>query len=303
MNITAATLSRLEAGGNYYLSNTTGTIKKANFWQWIKCLTGLGDGRAKAQRLADAVKESLLANAELKQDAALSGEIGRLDTNHSLSGATLRDIAGRFKTAHADAIAAVDARREASRIAEQVADASVNEWVAKERVLAAPENVAYVRKIARYSVQHLVETAYEDREVQSDLQGRMESAMRKAIESINAIEYMQAAHGCRLGYPITNDNGEKRRKLPTPRIQFDELHFRAILAALITKDGLANMGDFTQRMLLLFQEDILQERQDALLNTRLEPPETPLSGFVFADTATKVYKAMEDSEWHRQSVE
>ena len=160
-----------------------------------------------------------------------------------------------------------------------------------------------MRKIARYSVQHLVEKAYEDREVQSDLQGRMESAMRKAIESINAIEYMQAAHGCRLGYPITNDNGEKRRKLPTPRIQFDELHFRAILAALITKDGLANMGDFTQRMLLLFQEDILQERKDALLNTRLEPPETPLSGFVFADTATKVYKAMENSEWHRQSME
>ena len=302
MNITAASLSRLEAG-NYYLSNTTGTIKKANFWQWIKCLTGLGDGRAKAQRLADAVKESLLTNAELKQDAALSGEIGRLDTNHSLSGATLRDIAGRFKTAHADAIAAVDARREASRIAEQVADASVNEWVAKDRVLAAPENVAYVRKIARYSVQHLVEKAYEDREVQSDLQGRMESAMRKAIESINAIEYMQAAHGCRLGYPITNDNGEKRRKLPTPRVQFDELHFRAILAALITKDGLANMGDFTQRMLLLFQEDILQERKDALLSIPLEPPETPLSGFVFAVKATQLYKAMEDSEWHRQSME
>ena len=122
MNITAASLSRLDAGSNYYLSNTTGTIKKANFWQWIKCATGFGDGRAKAQRLAEAVKKSLLANAELEQDAALSGEIARLDTKHSLSGATLRDIAGRFKTAHADAIAAVDARREAHGIAEQVAE-------------------------------------------------------------------------------------------------------------------------------------------------------------------------------------
>ncbi len=87
MNITAASLSRLDAGSNYYLSNTTGTIKKANFWQWIKCATGFGDGRAKAQRLAEAVKKSLLANAELEQDAALSGEIARLDTKHSLSGA------------------------------------------------------------------------------------------------------------------------------------------------------------------------------------------------------------------------
>ena len=302
MNITAASLSRLEAG-NYYLSNTTGTIKKANFWQWIKCLTGLGDGRAKVQRLADAVKASLLANAELKQDAVLSGEIGRLDTNHSLSGATLRDIAGRFKTAHADAIAAVDARRQASGLAEQVADASVAEWVKNKRILAAPENVAYVRKIALYSVQHLVEKAYGDREVQSDLQGRMETAMRKAIESINSIELMQAVQGSRLGFPLTTDNGEGRPKMTSPRIKFDELHFRAILAALITKDGLAKMGDFTQRLIILFQEDILQERKDALLNTHLEPPETPLSGFVFADTATKLYKAMENSEWHRQSVE
>lgn len=52
-----------------------------------------------------------------------------------------------------------------------------------------------------------------------------------------------------------------------------------------------------------FQEEILQERRDALLSTRLEPPETPLSGFVFADTASKLYKAMEDSEWHRQSMQ
>ena len=58
MNITAASLSRLDAGSNYYLSNTTGTIKKANLWQWFKCLTGFGDGRAKAQRLAEVVKAS-----------------------------------------------------------------------------------------------------------------------------------------------------------------------------------------------------------------------------------------------------
>ena len=37
--------------------------------------------------------------------------------------------------------------------------------------------------------------------------------------------------------------------------------------------------------------------------SRLEPPETPMAGFLFADTATKVYKAMEDSEWNRQSME
>lgn len=302
MNITATTLSRLDAGSNYYLSNTTGTIKKANLWQWIKCFTGFGDGRAKAQRLAEAVQTALLANAELKQDAALAGDIRRLDTNHSLSGASLRDIARRFKVAHADAIAAVDARREASRVAELAADACVGEWNKRERVQASPENLGFIRKIALYSVQHLVGRAYEEREVRPDLQGRMESAMRKAIEAINSVEVMQAAQGSRLGFPITKDNGENRRKLNIPRFKFDELHFRAVLAALITKDGPANLIDFTRRM-AFFQEEILQERRDALLNTRLEPPETPLSGFVFADTASKLFKAMEDSEWHRQSMQ
>ena len=248
------------------------------------------------------MKASLLANAELQQDAALAGEIDRLDTKHSLSGATLRDIAGRFKTAHADAIAAVDARREASRVAELAANACVGEWVKRERVQASPENLGFIRKIALYSVQHLVGRAYEKREVRPDLQGRMESAMRKAIEAINSVEVMQAAQGSRLGFPITKDNGENRRKLNIPRFKFDELHFRAVLAALITKDGPANPRDFTRRM-AFFQEEILQERRDALLSTRLEPPETPLSGFVFADAATKLYKAMEDSEWHRQSMQ
>ena len=248
------------------------------------------------------MKASLLANAELQQDAVLAGDIRRLDTNHSLSGASLRDIAHRFKTAHADAIAAVDARREASRVAELAANACVGEWVKRERVQASPENLAFIRKIALYSVQHLVGRAYEKREVRPDLQGRMESAMRKAIEAINSVEVMQAAQGSRLGFPITKDNGENRRKLNIPRFKFDELHFRAVLAALITKDGPTNLGDFTRRI-VFFQEEILQERRDALLNTHLEPPETPMSGFVFADAATKLYKAMEDSGWHRKNAE
>ncbi len=303
MDITAASLSRLDANSRYYLSNTTGTIKKANLWQWFKCATGVGDGRAKAQRLADAVKASLLANAGIKQDAALAAEIGRLDTTKSLSGATLREIAGRFKTAHADAIAAIDARREAHGIAIEAADACVADWVKNNRILAAPENVACFRKFALYAVQHLEEKAYDDRKVPSDLRGRMESAMRKVVEAINTLEVMQAVQGSRLGYPLTKDNGADRPRLNTPHIKFDELHFRAVLAAIVTKNGPARLADFTQRMIVLFQENILQERKDALLKTNLEPSETPLSGFVFADTATKVYKAMENSEWHRQSME
>ena len=56
MNISLSTLSELQAGRSYYLSNTTGTIKRTTLWQWFKCVTGLGDGRAKAQQLAEVVK-------------------------------------------------------------------------------------------------------------------------------------------------------------------------------------------------------------------------------------------------------
>ena len=302
MNITAATLARLEVGSNYYLSNTTGTIKKANLWQWIKCFTGLGDGRAKAQRLAEVVKASLLANAELKQDDALSADIKQLDTNHSLSGATLRDIATRFKMAHADAISAVDARNEAHRIAEQVINGKVAEWVDVGRVLATPENLVYIRKIALYSVQHLLAEAYDKHEVPSNLADRMRRALVNTIEAINTAEFMQSAQRSKLGFPSTKENAKGHRPLGVPRFQLDELHFRAILAALITKDGPVRLADFTNK-LAFFHEVTLQERKNALLNTRLEPPDTLKSGFIFADKATTLYRAMQDSEWFRNSME
>lgn len=47
MEISIATLSQLEAGRSYYLSNTTGTIKRTGLWQWFKCVTGFGDGPRK----------------------------------------------------------------------------------------------------------------------------------------------------------------------------------------------------------------------------------------------------------------
>jgi hypothetical protein len=103
-----------------------------------------------------------------------------------------------------------------------------------------------------------------------------------------------------LGFPKSKVNGKS--EMGFARFEFDELHFRAVLAALITKDGPVKMADFLNR-LALYQEDILQERKDALLKTTLEPPSVPWSGFAFAESAAHIYKAMEDSEWHRVSAE
>ena len=304
MNISLDTLSRLSANSTYYLSDE-GTIERTGLLQWFKCVTGLGDGRAKAQRLAQAVKQSLLASAGIANDATLNSDIERFNgATYSLSGASLRGIADRFKTAHSEAINKNEIHREAYAIAEEAADAEIAAWKKGERVVNDPANPAslgYVRKIALYSVQHMMQRAAENPDLlknRESFKNRMRTRMFLTIDAINAAEIAQHQNSG-LGFPKSRVNG--KCEMGFARFEFDELHFRAVLAALITKDGPVKMADFMQR-LSIYQEDILQERQEALLKTPLEPPSVPWSGFAFANSASHIYKAMEDSEWHRVSA-
>ena len=121
MEITATNLSRIQ-DGCYYLSNATGEIKKAGLWQKFKCFTGLGDGRAKVQRLVDHIKASLLADAAVKSDAALTDALDALDTTKSISSDDLKRIATNFKVVHADAIAKSDDMRTAKAIVDGVVE-------------------------------------------------------------------------------------------------------------------------------------------------------------------------------------
>ena len=305
MNISLDTLSRLSANRTYYLSDE-GTIEKTGLLQWFKCVTGLGDGRAKAQRLAQAVKQSLLASAGIAHDATLNSDIEQFNgATYSLSGASLSGIANRFKTAHADGIKSKEIHREAYAIAEEAADAEIKEWRKGERVAndpKKPESLGYVRKIALYSVQHIMLEATKNHDLLKDreaLKRKMRTCMFRTIDAINAAEIAQRQRSG-LGFPKSRVNGKS--EMVFARFEFDELHFRAVLAALITKDGPVKMADFVLR-LSIYQEDILQERKDALLDTPLEPPSVPGSGLVFAESAPKKYEAMEDSEWHRVSAE
>ena len=305
MNISLDTLSRLSANRTYYLSDE-GTIEKTGLLQWFKCVTGLGDGRAKAQRLAQAVKQSLLASAGIAHDATLNSDIERFNgATYSLSGASLSGIANRFKTAHSEAINKNELHREAYAIAEEAADAEIAAWKKGERVVNdpnKPESLGYVRKIALYSVQHIMLDAAEKPDLLKNreaLKRKMRTRMFNTIDTINAAEIAQRQRSG-LGFPKSRVNGKS--EMGFARFEFDELHFRAVLAALITKDGPVKMADFVQR-LSIYQEDILQERKDALLKTTLEPPSVPWSGFAFAESAAHIYKAMEDSEWHRVSAE
>ena len=305
MNISLDTLSRLSANRTYYLSDE-GTIERTGLLQWFKCVTGWGDGRAKAQRLAQAVKQSLLASAGIAHDATLNSDIEQFNgATYSLSGSSLSGIANRFKAAHADGIKSKEIHRQAYAIAEEAADAEIASWKQGERVVndpKKPESLGYVRKIALYSVQHIMLEAIKNHDLLKDreaLKRKMRTCMFRTIDAINAAEIAQRQRSG-LGFPKSRVNGKS--EMVFARFEFDELHFRAVLAALITKDGPVKLADFVQR-LSIYQEDILQERKDALLDTPLEPPSVPGSGLVFAESAPKKYKAMEDSEWHRVSAE
>ena len=252
------------------------------------------------------MKQSLLASAGIAHDATLNSDIEQFNgATYSLSGSSLRAIANRFKTAHADGIKSKEIHREAYAIAEEAADAEIKEWRKGERVVNdpnKPESLGYVRKIALYSVQHIMLEAAEKPDLLKDREGfksKMRTRMFLTIDAINAAELAQRQNSG-LGFPKSKVNG--KREMGFARFEFDELHFRAVLAALITKDGPVKMADFLNR-LALYQEDILQERKDALLKTTLEPPSVPWSGFAFAESASHIYKAMEDSEWHRVSAE
>ena len=122
MQLNSASILTLDANKTYYIANSTGEIKEAGLWQKFKCFTGLGDGRAKVQRLAEQVKAALLRDGGIASENTLNEEIGGLDLTTSISGQDLKNIAARFRADHADNVAKADA----GRLAESKAEEFVN---------------------------------------------------------------------------------------------------------------------------------------------------------------------------------
>lgn len=284
MEITTTSLTQLSADKSYYLSNTTGTIKEAGWWQKFKCFTGLGDGRAKVQRLADAVRDALLSDAFLKSEAKLTAELNRLDTTDSLSGASLSQIASRFKADHIKEVTTSDAYR----IADKLADEQIKIWAKGKDIYPEKKSMEYIKKLALYSVQHHADVAYEKfRDNPEGLKRKMKSDMNSLIVALNSAENMKRKD---VGYPkfdkCTLENG-KTVTLNPPRFRLDELHFRAILSMMATKDGPATFTQFTTALLKTLPEAELQKRKEVILDIKLEEPNIPGAALAFAAKVAK----------------
>lgn len=282
MEITATTLTQLRADKSYYLSNSTGTIKEAGLWQRFKCWTGFGDGREKVRRLADAIKSALLADAFIKSEDKLSSELNGLDKNSSLSGADLRQIATRFKADHAQAIATSDAYR----VADKLADEQIARWVKDGDVLPEKKSLEYMKKLALYAAQPVMDEALEYKD---DLTRKLSRNIGQIIYCFASMENVKKSY---FGYPrfdtYTTEDG-KEHTLRVPRLRLDELHFRAVLSCLVTKDGPATFMAFTTAIFKLREEE-LQKRKEVFLDLKLEPPNKPGSGLAFAAQAANSHE-------------
>lgn len=286
MKITATALTQLDASKDYYLSNSTGTIKEAGFWQHFKCWTGWGDGRAKAARLADAIKTALLEDAAIKSEAKLTAELDGLDKTRSLLGSDLRQIASRFKADHAQAIATSDA----CRIAETIVDDQMKTWVERGDVLPEAESLKYLKKLCLYATQQVTDDALSIINDQKQLSRKIRRNLDQMLVCLNSAENMKKKD---VGYPkvekCTDANG-KTRILNPPRFRLDELHFRAILGLMATKNGPATFMTFSMALVKGLPEAELQKRKEAILKIPLAQPTSPGSGVAFAAQVAKSHE-------------
>ncbi len=91
------TIRNLDANKTYYLSNTTGEIKEAGFWQKLKCVFGVKSALLKVSNLVDAVRTSLLQEAGIKSNDELDENIRTtINFKDSVKGSVLKDLVKRF---------------------------------------------------------------------------------------------------------------------------------------------------------------------------------------------------------------
>ena len=113
MNISLHTLRSLDANKSYYVANSTGEITEATAWQKFKCFLGIGDGRAKAAKVVDAVKNALLDASGKITDKTLDDSINSFESGRSrffsVSGRDIAQLAANFTVANEEDIARVRA--------------------------------------------------------------------------------------------------------------------------------------------------------------------------------------------------
>ena len=198
MAISLDSIRALDTNKEYYLANSTGEIKEATLWQKIKCLTGLGDGRTKAARLAAEIKAALLASAGRAQDNALNESMRTLNLKRSLSGRTIKSIARTFSMGNADRIASVDA----ARVSETLVRSSMStlrSCLRMERGENRPDVVEVLRRAAKPLIDNPPKKEGDDGRMVLD-EDAFTTSLKAALETVEGI-VVRVSGSARLGHP------------------------------------------------------------------------------------------------------
>ena len=115
------TLTGLGADKLYYLSETTGQVKEANWWMRFKCFLGISSARQKISNLVTAVRASLLKLTGETNNATLESDLDGINRNKLVKGEMITTIAKNFCVANgtkiAKRVAAVEAEKFSAKCA------------------------------------------------------------------------------------------------------------------------------------------------------------------------------------------
>ena len=147
-----------------------------------------------------------------------------------------------------------------------------------------------MKKLCLYAAQQVTDDALSIIDDPKKLSRKIRRNLDQLLVCLNSAENMKKTD---VGYPkvstCTDANG-KTRTLNPPRFRLDELHFRALLGMMATKDGPATFTAFCRALVKGFPEAELQKRKEAILNIPLAKPTHPGSGVAFAAQMAKSHE-------------
>ena len=204
-------------------------------------------------------------NSEDKLDA----EMGRLDLTSSLSGASLKAIATRFRTDHADNVAKADAGR--------IVEAKVNEFVnlhsnpndlaASFRIHPDPQNLDYMKRLATMVAKSATVNVNANTDKET-LGPKIAHRLRSFLGIVDvAINTPNPCWENRKEYDLP-DGTKARLKLPLPVL--NELSFKVFASCLFNRDGEMIGGSVAGMQLRSFPSSLLTGAvKDAVLNAEI----------------------------------
>ena len=220
LNLNLDAIRNLDSNKTYYLSNTTGEIKEAGFWQKIKCKFGFRSALSKVSNLVDAVRNSLLQESGAKTNDALDQDIRNITLTSSVKGSVLKEIVNRFSVADEKTIM----KNKATKVASFSAQNATLDFVEANPDAGAPNAIHSIFSHAmKPAPQGNLPVIREEGKPTKLNTSKFTNQSLKPIKSDVANLLVEISQNERLGHP-----------------KIDKLYAKHIISTLFNEDGTRN---------------------------------------------------------------